>query len=226
MKRDPDRSPSPRESVSTDRIQGGYNSPVIIGLVGGVASGKTTVAQFFADLGAWVIDADRLCHEALDQPEVRKQIVLDLGSEVLGSDGLIDRARLRPLFQAPDSLRRLESILHPLVIARIHERIRAARKQGIPALVLDAPLLLESGLEVLCGPIVFVDTPRSLRLARAVSRGMSREDWEQREKMQKSVNEKKTRADTIIDCTKSPREVRKQVHELWELFLSRRGTII
>ena len=207
-------------------MQERYSSPVIIGLIGGVASGKSTVAQFFADLGAWVIDADRLCHEALDRPDVRKRVVQDMGTEVLGPDGRIDRARLRPLFQAPESLRRLESILHPQVIASTRKRIQEARKQGILALVLDAPLLLESGLETLCGPIVFVDTPRSLRLARASARGMTREDWEQREKMQKPVNEKKTRADTIIDCTKSPREVREQVHELWELFLSRRGTNI
>jgi len=222
MKQEHLGSADSKEPDSTED-RSSWAPPQVLGIVGGVSSGKSTVAGYFQDLGARVVDADLLCHEALKDPKIQERVVHQFGLEVLGPDGVIDRTRLKGVFQAPEDLKRLESILHPVVISRILELLEEAHRDAISLLILDAPLLLETGLDSLCNAIIFVETAESTRRERASSRGISGEDWKRRENIQKRIHQKKAQADYIIDNQTSPANAREQVLRLWKLFLAARG---
>jgi len=192
---------------------------VVVGLVGGVASGKSTVAALFAERGWQVADADRMCHEALDEPGIRDRVVARFGRDVLGPDGRIDRARLSRVFGRPADLAHLESILHPVVQARTVALVEAARTSGAPGVVVDAPLLLESDLRTLCDVLVMVEVSETTRRDRARARGMAPEDWARRERRQLPVDQKRRRADHAIDGEAPLAEVRRAVERLERLFL-------
>jgi dephospho-CoA kinase len=200
---------------------GGRRRPVVVGLLGGVASGKSTVAALFADRGWAVADADRLCHEALDEPGIRDRVVARFGRDVLGPDGRIDRARLARVFAQAADLADLESILHPVVQARTLALIESARDAGAPGVVVDAPLLLESDLGALCDALVMIEVSETTRTRRARDRGMEPDDWARRERRQLSVDEKRRRADHSIDGEAPLAEVRRAVEGLERLFLGR-----
>ena len=213
--------PDPDPADSQDRLPDGCRPvpPIVLGIVGGVGSGKSTVARMFEDQGFLVADADQMSHAALLEPEIRDKIVAEFGSQILDAKGVIDRNRLRPLFDDPPALHRLESILHPVLLLRIRERIREARARGLPGVVIDAPLLLEVGLDRLCDVLVMVDVPVGVRRARAEQRGMPAGDRARREKLQKSIIEKRTRADHCIDNNAPLPEVRRRVEALARFFL-------
>ena len=141
---------------------------MVIGLVGGVSAGKSAVARLFGELGCLVADADRMCHDALDEPDIRRRVVVRFGAEVLSPDGVIDRSRLRRVFEDEEDLRRLESILHPVVQERTEQLIRVARETHAPGVVIDAPLLLESGLDRLCDVVVIVEAVIPFPTARSL----------------------------------------------------------
>jgi dephospho-CoA kinase len=139
----------------------------VIGMLGGVASGKSLVAQELARLGAGLLDADRAAHEVLRMPEVETAARERWGTKVFGPDGRIDRARLAEIVFAdapggPRERKYLEQLTHPKIgplLAREAERLAAS---GTAVAVLDAPLLLEAGWDKLCERLVFVDAPRGL----------------------------------------------------------------
>jgi dephospho-CoA kinase len=207
----PDPAPSPDAGGPGDSRSG----PLVIGLLGGVASGKSTVAAALGELGCAVADADRICHEALREPRVREAVINAFGSDIRGPDGEIDRARLRPTFDEPEALARLEAILHPIVVDRTRRIIEDAARDGRAGVVVDAPLLLESGLDRLCDVLVLIELSRATRRARARGRGMGEADWERRERRQFPVAEKRMRAHATIDGNPPPDEVRRQVTDLW-----------
>jgi dephospho-CoA kinase len=213
--------PDPGAADPQDRLPYGCRPepPIVIGIVGGVGSGKSTVARMFEDHGFLVADADQMSHAALVEPEIRDKIVEKFGSQILDVKGVIDRERLRPLFDVPPALHRLESILHPVLLRRIRERIQEARARGLPGVVIDAPLLLEVGLDRLCHVLVMVHVPVGVRRARAEQRGMSAGDWARREKLQKSILEKQNQADHCIDNNAPLPEVRRRVEALARFFL-------
>ena len=192
----------------------------VVGLVGGVGSGKTAVAEVFADLGAGVIDADRMAHEVLAEPDVRDAVARRWGPRVCGPDGRIDRARLaRVVFADPDDgapLKELEAILHPRITARMHEQVaRPVADPDVPLIVLDAPVLLEAGWDKYCGAIVYVHAPQAVRLGRVLqARHWKKEELEQRERQQKPLNLKKACADYEVDNSGSPEDCRRQVERL------------
>lgn len=171
----------------------------VIGITGGIGSGKSTVARAFAALGCVVADADADARAALDEPDVRGAIVAAFGDEVLGPEGRIDRPALaRRVFGDEDARRRLEGIVHP----RVHERREAtfaAAPPDAPALVIDAPLLLEVGLERRCDAVVFVDCPREERLRRVrTTRGWDEDELARRERAQLPLDAKRSRADHVV----------------------------
>ena len=131
---------------------------LVIGLVGGIGSGKTAVAQLFAELGARVLDADAICTELHKTPEIRTAIESRWGRAVFRADGELDRAKLGAVvFADPRELEALDNIMHPHVIERIKQDAVNCRAPGGPGMcVIDAPLLLESGLDRLCDVFVFV----------------------------------------------------------------------
>ncbi|HUY93507.1 MAG TPA: dephospho-CoA kinase [Pirellulales bacterium] len=192
----------------------------IVGLLGGVASGKSLVARQLCELGAGLLDGDRAGHEVLQYPEVERQIREYFGVAVFGPDRRVDRQTLGRIVFAPSPTGRqdleiLERITHPeigILLRRQAEQLAAEERK---VAVLDAPVMLKAGWNEFCNHIVFVDAPRTIRMARAMERGWNQEDFAAREAAQESLEVKRAHADTIIDNSGSPEATRTQVERLW-----------
>jgi dephospho-CoA kinase len=155
---------------------------IVIGLAGRIGSGKSTVAARFASHGATVIDADRIAHETLDDADVRRELVERFGPRVLGEDGRIRRRSVAELVFGPTpeharALEALEAVVHPRVRRRITADLAAARHRaaergaGRDVVVLDVPLLVQSGWDASCDAIVVVECAEDVRRARLAARG-------------------------------------------------------
>ena len=192
----------------------------ILGLLGGVASGKSLVAGQMARLGAGVLDADRAAHEILRMPEVEQAAREHWGEAVFGPDGHIDRKRLAatvfaPPPKGPQERAFLEELTHPKIGRLLEAQAGRLAAAGVRVAVLDAPLLLEAGWDRLCHRLIFVDAPRQLRLARALARGWSEMDFAARECVQESLDFKRKRADAVVDNSGSPEQTQAQIERLW-----------
>ncbi|MDM8004769.1 MAG: dephospho-CoA kinase [Phycisphaerae bacterium] len=194
----------------------------IIGLTGGIGSGKSAVAGLLRNLGAGVIDADRLNHEELDSPEVLRQLREWWGMGVAGPDGHADRAAIRRIVGADASQRkRLEDLVHPRIDRRRREL--ADRYQADPsvrAIVLDAPLLHEVGLAEECDYLIFVDADQVVRSDRVRKRGWTPEDLERFEKSQLSLDTKRDRADYRVVNNSDIADLRRQVEDVFSRILA------
>ncbi len=192
----PQAEPSPPASAGPRPARG----PRVIGLSGGIGSGKSEVARVFARRGCLVIDSDREAKAALDRPGVRAELLRWWGAGILGADGKVDRRKVAQIvFNDPTQRARLEGLVHPLVKATRAQMIAQADPVRTRAIIVDAPLLYEAGLDKECDAIVFVDAPREQRLARVrSSRGWDEAELERREKAQLPVEEKRQRADEVI----------------------------
>jgi dephospho-CoA kinase len=198
-------------------IKGGH---VILGVTGGIASGKTTVARMLEELGARVIDFDRLARQIVEPGKpALKEIAAFFGDGVLGSDGRLDRRGLGSLvFQDEKKRKELERITHPRIVAVFHEQVRAMAEKG-PALIIQAviPLLFEANLGHLVHKVLLVYIPREMQVERFMSRdGVSREAAENVLQAQWPIDEKIPLSDFVIRNDRSPEETRKQVEALWE----------
>jgi dephospho-CoA kinase len=192
----------------------------IIGILGGVASGKSAVAQQFARLGAAVLDADRAGHEALRRPQIEAAARQRWGETIFSADGRIDRARLASVVfaqtpEAEQERKYLEQLTHPEIARLLRQEAEGMAAAGTPVAVLDAPLLLEAGWDDLCEKTVFVEAPREVRIGRALARGWTKEDFTAREAVQESLERKRERADAIIDNSGSPQRAQAQVEQFW-----------
>ena len=178
-----------------------YPKPVI-GLVGGIGSGKSAVADDFESLGCLVIRSDRIAHEVLEQPAVKAALRQWWGDEILAADGRIDRrAVARRTFNNPVELERLNRLVHPKV-DEIRRDLMAAYRQSpaVKAVVWDTPLLVETGLYKQCDAIIFVNTPFEQRLARVqATRGWTADELKIREDRQASLDKKKEISDDVIN---------------------------
>lgn len=173
----------------------------IIGILGGVGSGKSTVAAEFAKLGCKVIDADKIAHELLESEAVKEKIVASFGKAILDSAGKINRKKLGDVvFADADKLSLLNNIIHPLVLERAEQLIKQINRQNqIKAIVLDMPLLAEVGWDRRCDRLIFVDCKRQLRVNRAQKRGIFDENQRKiRENFQISLDNKRNIADNVI----------------------------
>jgi len=191
---------------------------VVLGLTGGVASGKSTVATMLEDLGATVIDADRLAHEALELPKVQRWLRARWGGEVFDRHGRPDRARIGQIvFADPDALGKLTRLVHPPVIRKIRTLLRETmKKRRCPMVVIDAPLLIEADLDRWCDAVVFIDAARARRAARARSaRGWSAAELARREALQRPLDEKRRRALYVLDNNGGRRQLRAAVKRLF-----------
>lgn len=194
----------------------------VIGLVGGVGSGKSTVARIFAELGAAVIDSDRLGHEQLQRPEVLSQLRSWWGPQVVTAAGVADRSAIsRIVFHDAAELSRLEALLHPLIDQRRKELVAdLERDPAIRAVVLDAPKLLEAGLSGVCDRVVFVDSPREQRLRRvAETRGWSEDELNRRENLQFSLDKKRSMSDDVIVNHSDIEALRHEVEQVFSAIL-------
>jgi dephospho-CoA kinase len=174
----------------------------LIAIIGGIASGKSTVAEQFAKLGCAVIDADKMAHDLLEEDSIRDEVAGLFGPEILTVSGTIDRTKLaRIVFADARQLDRLNDVIHPRVLQRTEELIeRYNRNADLKAIVLDVPLLVEVGWAGRCDRIVFVDCDRARRTQRAKCKGMlSEREIKIRENFQISLDRKKRLADNTID---------------------------
>jgi dephospho-CoA kinase len=192
----------------------------VIGILGGVASGKSLVARELARLGAGVLDADRAGHEALRMPQIEAAARERWGEAVFGPDGRIDRARLARIVFAdppdgPPERSYLEGLSHPEIARLLAREAQRLEASGVAVAVLDAPLLLEAGWDKLCDTLVFVHAPEGLRRSRALARGWSEAEFAARQNAQRPPEAKRGRADLVIDNSGSPQETRRQVERLW-----------
>jgi dephospho-CoA kinase len=191
---------------------------LVIGLTGGIASGKSTVSTVLRELGAPVVDADAIVHE-LQAPgmPVTLAIAREFGPEVIRSDGSLDRAALgRIIFADPTMRHRLEAIVHPAVGERMWAEVERCRQEGRPAVVLDVPLLIEGGSHLRCDRVWLVYVDRETQLARLIARdGLTAEAARQRLAAQMDLEEKRRFADLVIDNRGTPAETRVAVVEAW-----------
>lgn len=194
----------------------------IIGILGGVASGKSIVAEHFRHLGAQVLDADQIGHEVLEEPEVIQAARQRWGEAVVDEDGQIKRSEVAKIVFAPPpsgprELAYLEQVTHPRIGDRLKQRFQQVRQHGdAEIVVLDAAVMLKSGWDRFCDHIVFIEVPRNLRLQRALERGWSYADFAARESAQESLERKRAAADYVIDNSGSIDSTRQQVESLWQ----------
>jgi dephospho-CoA kinase len=196
---------------------------LVVGLTGGICSGKSTVATMFRELGAVVIDADRITHELQEpgQPLV-EEIAAAFGRQVVGEDGGVDRTKLGPIvFSDPDARSRLEAILHPAIIAESRRRIRDAAASGASVCILDAALLIESGRHERFDRIVLVEASEDAQLRRLMARtGIGADEAARRIRSQMPLEEKRRRAHFRIDNDGPLEETARQVRAVWERLLA------
>ena len=194
----------------------------VLGLTGGIGSGKSMVASMFAQLGADVIDADRLARDVVEpgQPALQ-EIASAFGRDILLPDGRLDRGKLgRIIFADPVARGTLNAITHPRVRERMDAEI-AARQSGPGVLIVDIPLLYENERtgRVETVIVVWVDTETQLR--RLVERnGLSEHEARQRIAAQMPLDEKRARADVVIDNSGSPENTRRQVDAIYRRYAS------
>ncbi|MDR0327891.1 MAG: dephospho-CoA kinase [Planctomycetaceae bacterium] len=187
----------------------------IIGIIGGIGSGKSTASMLFQQLGAAVISADDIGHQVLLFPAVKESARERWGSAVFDEEGEIDRKKLAAVvFADENELAYLKSLSHPLIAEEVHRQREEHERKGVQLCLLDAPLLLESGWDRFVDQIIFVDAPAEVRRHRVESRGWSETEWQQRESAQFSVEEKKRRANVILDNSGDPESLRRQVEKL------------
>ena len=192
----------------------------IIGLIGGIGSGKSTVARLFSEEGAAIVDSDALAGEQLLEDEVVTQLKSWWGDSICDSSGGIDRRRVADIvFADPVQKKRLEEFLHPRINEKRKLLIKEYRQNGnIRCIILDSPLLLEAGLDQLCDVVVFVDASPNVRLKRVTrNRGWSEDNWRRREKSQKSLDIKRSRADhVVVNNSSDIDKLRYDVHALMD----------
>lgn len=189
---------------------------ILVGLTGGIGAGKSTVSAQLAARGAVIIDADAITHE-LQRPgtPVFEAIVERFGRGVVAADGTLDRPALATVvFNDPDELAALNAIVHPAVGAEMVERL-ATESTTDHVVVLDVPLLVESGRSDMAATVV-VDVPPAVAIDRLVhQRGVSEEDARARMSRQASREERLARADRVIDNSGTRGALEAQIDDLW-----------
>ena len=191
----------------------------VIGLTGGIGSGKSTVSQFLAELGAVIIDADKVGHKAYKpDTDIWREVVAAFGRQILTPSGDIDRKKLGEIvFGNSESLSRLNRIMHPPMYALVKTELEEYRRQGVDMVVLEAPLLIEAGWAALVDEVWVTVAPESTVLRRLEEcSGLSKPQSLARIRSQLSSAERIRHADVIIDTDCNLDELRARVGELWE----------
>ena len=182
----------------------------VVGLLGGIGSGKSSIAAQFAALGAKTVDADRIARRVLEMPDVRRTLKSWWGPGIV-KRGRIDRAEVaRRAFASPGGTKLLNALVHPRIGRELRREIAKARRRG-GVLIVEAALLLETGSDALCDALIFVDAPAATRRRRVAARGWSGAEWRRRERAQWPLARKRSRADYVIRNGGPKAATRKQV---------------
>ena len=191
----------------------------VIGLTGGIGSGKSTVSHFLAELGAVIIDADEVGHEAFKpDTEIWREVVAAFGRRILAPKGDIDRKKLgRIVFGNSEALARLNQIMHPRMYDMVKAQLEEYRRQGVDVVVLEAPLLLEAGWTPLVDEVWVTVASESTVVRRTKERtGLSEPQILARIRSQMSSAERVKHADAVINNDADLDELRAGVEELWQ----------
>ncbi|MCE5276793.1 MAG: dephospho-CoA kinase [Planctomycetaceae bacterium] len=206
-------------------MSGGPSKPVI-GILGGVGAGKSTVAAALGRLGCRVIDADAIGHQMLDDPAVRDELAAALGEGVVDTKGNIDRpAVAKTVFNNPEALAALNAVMHPRMRLRIEELLAAAgADECAKGVVLDAAIMVEAGWNDLCTAMLFVESDPQTRSARAqASRGWDRKMWQRREDSQISLDRKRSMCQYSVYNCSDVSDLEQQVREVFTRITHAKG---
>jgi len=193
----------------------------VIGLTGGIGSGKSTVSQFLAELGAIIVDADRVGHEAFKPgTELWREVVAAFGRQIVTPSGDIDRKKLGEIvFGNAESLWRLNQIMHPRMYDMVKTQLEEYRRQGVAVAVLEAPLLIEANWTSLVDEVWVTVASEATVLKRLQERtGLSKEESLARIRSQLPSEERIKHADVVINTDCSLDEVKTRVKGLWVRF--------
>ena len=186
---------------------------IVLGLTGGFGTGKSTVAGMFQELGAWIIDADRIAHEALRKESPVYAEIAKLFPDAAAA-GDLDRKKIAEvIFAQPEKKKRLEALVHPYVFERMEQEISEAEEA---VLVLDVPLLFETGLNVRCDAVCVVDAPELAVAERLKLRGFTQSEIDARKKAQIPLEEKKKKANFIINNSQNLEQTKQEVEKIWK----------
>ena len=191
----------------------------VIGLTGGIGSGKSTVSRFLAEVGARVVDADKIGHQSY-QPgtDSWRDLVQTFGRDILAQNETIDRQKLAAIvFSQPEELKIFNAIVHPRMYKIAEKQIEEFRRQGVKVIVLDAPILFETNWTPLVDEVwvVVADEPHVIGRATARS-GLNAEQIKSRIRAQMSNEDRIKRADAVIYNNGTAEELREKVNELWQ----------
>ena len=196
----------------------------VIGLTGGIGTGKTQVSKFLQSHGATVVNADLVGHEAyLPHTETWREVVSAFGQEILDDDEQIDRRKLGAIvFSDPAHLQRLNLIVHPRIYAMIRDRIESLSSDEVSVVVVEAALLIEAKWTPLADEVWVVTAPQERVLSRLTGRGMSREQALARIESQMPQDERVTHADVVIANASGMNELESSIAETWNSRVSAR----
>jgi len=198
------------------------SSTYIVGLTGGIGSGKSTVARLFGQLGVHWVDADDVARQVVEPGTPALATIAErFGPEVLQDDGSLNRAWLRRrIFEEPEEKQWLEGLLHPIIREELIRQLRGEPSYELPYTLLVSPLLLETNQHELVDRVVVIDVPESIQLERTMARDdNTREQVEKIMAAQLSREQRCSRADAIINNNKPLTEVERQVRALHDRFL-------
>ena len=193
----------------------------IIGILGGIGSGKSTAAAEFAKLGCKVIDADKIAHELLEEPSVKEKVVGLFSRSILNPEGKIVREKLAEVvFTDADKLSSINEIIHPIVLQRAEKLIKKYNSQKqVKAIILDMPLLVEVGWDKRCNKLIFVNCDQKLRLNRVKKLGFDKNQVKIRENFQISLDNKANLADNTIENNSDFSVLAKQVVNIFSYIM-------
>lgn len=193
---------------------------LVVGLTGGVATGKSIVANHLRQLGAPIVDADRLAREVVEPGEpALEQIKASFGPEVIDAQGRLDRKKLGQIvFQDAKARKTLEDILHPLIRERMHQELKRLEESGQKIAVCDIPLLYESRHSLkIVDKVVVVYAPKEAQKARLMERdGLTSEEADLRIAAQLPTEDKVAKADYVIDNSSGTASTLRQVERVWK----------
>jgi dephospho-CoA kinase len=192
---------------------------LVVGLTGGFGVGKSSVAQRFKNLGAEVIDADEIAHDAMKKGSPVFDPIIELFGEALHPGGKkMDREILGGIvFADPKRRKELEAIIHPYVYKKIQEKIEASERRVI---LVEVPLLFEAGFETLCDKVVTVTCNSTVKMKRLTGRKFTAQEVRARERAQMSETLKAQKANFVIDNSKSIYQTQREIERLWYKFVS------
>ena len=193
---------------------------IVLGIVGSPAAGKSTVAEFLAELGADWINADLIARSCLEEPDIVAKLTSRFGDQIIGPHGAIDRGKVADFVFRDDSAGRenlefLESLIHPRTRAKITERISGAAKRGLIVALLDVPLLFESGWDRSCDAIWCIDASRETRLSRSKIRGWDANELDRRSRNQIPMEAKRRLSNLVMRNDSTLDSLRENLRCQW-----------